>query len=74
MMVLNGNTVHILSFGFIFWQPIKFLENVQFPYIWMALGRFLKNCMGYWVIYSLLKFGQNLIELGQGEENSLEMK
>ena len=39
--VLNGDTADISPFRFTFWQPIKFLDNPQFPESKWTMGRFL---------------------------------
>ena len=39
--VLNGDTADISPFRFSFWQPIKFLDNAQFPNSKWIMGRFL---------------------------------
>ena len=38
--VLNGDTTDISPFRLTFWQPIKFLEKVQFPDSRWMMGRF----------------------------------
>ena len=39
--MLNGDTADISPFRFSFWQPIKFMDNAQFPDSTWSMGRFL---------------------------------
>ena len=39
--LLNGDTADISAFRFKFWQPIKYIDNAQFPESRWSMGRFL---------------------------------